>query len=203
METPRRTIRTSTQAPTLSQVRQTCIRSQMFSPADSGLGSSPATDTLHDVQTETMPEVRIGLVATAWIFFPNNQVVQKSQEYVMTGLIVLKGLLVCTIVLKLIWNFVLNGQESDNAPQTWSGKRRRPDHIRRKYMYSTPARTIVNESDTPYDSDEMPSYSCPIPNSPVINGQRHTEMDISGQESENKSTSTKQIQSPDFHNRSN
>ncbi|CAG2255554.1 unnamed protein product [Mytilus edulis] len=116
----------------------------------------------------------------------------------MTGLIVLKGLLVCTIVLKLIWNFVLNGQESDNAPQTWSGKRRRPDHIRRKYMYSTPARTIMDESDTPYDSDEMPSYSCPIPNSPVINGQRHTEMDISGQESENKSTSTKQIQSPDF-----
>ncbi|CAG2255551.1 unnamed protein product [Mytilus edulis] len=119
----------------------------------------------------------------------------------MTGLIVLKGLLVCTIVLKLIWNFVLNGQESDNAPQTWSGKRRRPDHIRRKYMYSTPARTIMDESDTPYDSDEMPSYSCPSPNSPVFNGQRHTEMDISGQESENKSTSTKQIQSPDFHNR--
>ncbi|CAG2223484.1 unnamed protein product [Mytilus edulis] len=120
----------------------------------------------------------------------------------MTGLIVIIGLLICTIVLKLIWNFVLNGQETDNAPQTWSEKRRRTDDIRRKYIYRTPARTIMDESDTPYDSDEMPSYSCPSPNSP-FNGQRNTEMELSGHESENMGTSTKQIQSPDFHNRAN
>ncbi|VDI02629.1 Hypothetical predicted protein [Mytilus galloprovincialis] len=134
METPRRTVRTSTPTPTLSQVRQNCIRSQIFSPADSGLGCSPATGTLHDVHTETMPDIRyrrrIGHCSPR-----NNQ----------------------------------DRAESDNAPQTWSGKRQRPDNIRRKYIYSTPARTIMDESDTPYDSDEMPSYSCPSPNSPVIN----------------------------------
>ncbi|CAC5366409.1 unnamed protein product [Mytilus coruscus] len=112
-----------------------------------------------------------GLVATAWIYFPNNRVVQKSQEYVMIGLLVIIGLLICTIVLKFIWNSVLNGQKIDNAPQTWSGKRRSSDHSRKKYIYRTPARTIMDESDTPDDSDEMPSYSCPSPNSPVINGK--------------------------------
>ncbi|CAC5390375.1 unnamed protein product [Mytilus coruscus] len=61
----------------------------------------------------------------------------------------------------------------------------------------------MDESDTSYDSDEMPCYSCPSPNSPVINGQRHTEMELSGHESENMGTLTKQIQSPDFHNRAN
>ncbi|CAC5406508.1 unnamed protein product [Mytilus coruscus] len=114
-----------------------------------------------------------------------------------------EGLLICTIDLKLIWNFVLNGQETANAPQTWSGKRRRSDDIRRKYMYRTSAHTIMDGSDTPHDSDEMPSYSCPSPNSPFINGQMHTEMELSGQESKNMGTSTKQIQPPDFHNRAN
>ncbi|CAG2232061.1 unnamed protein product [Mytilus edulis] len=81
----------------------------------------------------------------------------------MTGLIVIRGLLICTIVLQLIWIFVSNGHETDNPPQTWSEKRRRPDDIRGKYIYGTPACTIMDESDTPYDSDEMPSYSCPSP----------------------------------------
>ncbi|CAG2205336.1 unnamed protein product [Mytilus edulis] len=249
METPRRTTRTSTQAPTLSQVRQNCFRNQV-SPADSGLGNSPATGrTLNDFHTETMPEVlyrrnighcyprkshyRViqersntekdggngwkkfwqiwvilltlssGLVASAWIYFPNNRVVQKSQEYVMIGLLVIIGLLICTIVLKLIWNSVLNGQKIDNAPPTWSERRRRSDDSRKKYIYRTPAHTIMDESDTPYDSDEVPSYSCPSPNSPVFNGQRNTEMELSGHESENMGASTKQIQSPDFHNRTN
>ncbi|CAC5388061.1 unnamed protein product [Mytilus coruscus] len=143
------------------------------------------------------------LVATAWIYFPNNRVVQKSQEYVMIGLLVIKGLLICTIVLKIIWNSVLNGQETDNAPQTWYGKRRSPDDILRKYIYRTPARTIMDESHTPYDSDEMPSYSCTSPNSLGINGQRQTEMELSGQESENMGTSTKYIQLPEFQNRAN
>ncbi|VDI04546.1 Hypothetical predicted protein [Mytilus galloprovincialis] len=84
-------------------------------------------------------------------------------------------------------------QETDNAPQTWSEKRRRTEE----------ARTIMDKSDTPYDSDEMPSYFCPSPNSPVFNRQRNTEMELSGHESENMGTSTKQIQSPDFHNRAN
>ncbi|VDI84212.1 Hypothetical predicted protein [Mytilus galloprovincialis] len=94
-------------------------------------------------------------------------------------------------------------KETDNAPQTWSEERRRPDDIRRKYIYRTSALTIKDESDTPYDSDEMPSYSCPSPNSPVFNGQRNTEIELSGHESENMGASTKQIQSPDFHNRAN
>ncbi|CAC5415589.1 unnamed protein product [Mytilus coruscus] len=99
--------------------------------------------------------------------------------------------------------FHSNGQKIDNASQTWSGKRRSSDDIHRKYIYRTQARTIMDESDTPYDLDEMPSYSYPSPNSPVINGQRNTEIELSGQESENMGISTKQIQSPDFHNRAN
>ncbi|CAC5398113.1 unnamed protein product [Mytilus coruscus] len=58
METPRKTIRTSTQAPMLSQVRQNCFRNQLFFAGDSVLGSSPATGTLHDVRIETMPDIR-------------------------------------------------------------------------------------------------------------------------------------------------
>ncbi|CAC5419000.1 unnamed protein product [Mytilus coruscus] len=215
METPRRKIRTSTQAPTLSQVRQNCLRNQIFSPADSGLDSSPATGTLHDVHTETMPDVRYrrrighcsprnnqdravqemsntekdggngwkkfwqiwvsllnlssGLIASAWIYFPNNRVVQKSQEYVMTGLLVIIGLLTCTIVLKLIWNSVITGYKSEKTAYTWSRNRRSPNH-----MYNGLSRTpdnVMTETGTPYDSDEMLSYSSPRPNRPVINGQ--------------------------------
>ncbi|CAC5377716.1 TTN [Mytilus coruscus] len=69
-----------------------------------------------------------------------------------------------------VWNSVLKGQKIDNAPQTWSGKRRSSDDSRKKYIYRTPARTIMDESDTPDDSDEMPSYSCLSPNSP--NGRK-------------------------------
>ncbi|CAG2254916.1 unnamed protein product [Mytilus edulis] len=184
METPRRTTRTSTQAPTLSQVRQNCSRNQVFSPADSGFRSSPATGrTLNDIHMETMPEVRYrrnighcyprknhyrviqemsntekdggngwkkfwqiwiilltlsrGLVASAWIYFHNDRVVQKSREYVMT------------------------------------------------------------EPGMPYDSDEMPSYSSPRPN------QRHMELELPGQTSENMGLSPGHVQLQETDTREN
>ncbi|CAC5386204.1 unnamed protein product [Mytilus coruscus] len=177
METPRRTIRTSTQAPTLSQVRQNCFRNQLFSPADSGLVNSPATGTLNDIRTETMPEFRYrrrighcsprnhhyrvvqeksntqaeddsgngwrkfwliwisllslssGLVAVAWIYFPNNRVVQKSQEYVMIGLLAIICLIISTIVLKFVWNSVISGYKAENTVYTWSRNRRSPNNM--------------------------------------------------------------------------
>ena len=45
-----------------------------------------------------------GCVVSAWVYFPENRVVRRSQEYVMTGLLVMVGLLMSTIVLKLVWN---------------------------------------------------------------------------------------------------
>ncbi|CAC5418119.1 INPP5B_F [Mytilus coruscus] len=241
METPRRKIRTSTQAPMVSQVRQNCLRNQIFSPAGSGLGSSPATGTLHDVHTETMPDIRYrrrighcsprnnqdravqemsntekdggncwkkfwqiwvslltlssGLVASAWIYFPNNRVVQKSQEYVMIGLLAIICLIISTIVLKFVWNSVISGYKAENTVYTWSRNRRSPNH-----MYNGLSRTpdnVITETDTPYDSDEMPSYSCPRCNRPVINGQRQMELESPGQTSENMGLSLGHVQLPE------
>lgn len=57
-----------------------------------------------------------GLVAVVWIYFPNNKVVQKSQEYVMFGLLALIGLIVFTIVSKLIWHSIVSSRGSrDNS----------------------------------------------------------------------------------------
>ncbi|CAC5401303.1 unnamed protein product [Mytilus coruscus] len=238
METPRRTIRTSTQAPTLSQVRQNCLRNQIFSPAASGLSSSPATGTLHDVRTETMPDIQYrrkighcsprnnqdravqemsntekdggngwkkfwqiwislltlssGLVASAWIYFPNNRVVHKSEEYVMIGLLAIICLIISTIVLKFLWISVISGYKAENTVYTWSRNRRSPNH-----MYNGLSRTpdnVITETDTPYDSDEMPTYSSPRPNRPVINGQRHMELESPGQTSENMGLSPGHVQ---------
>jgi hypothetical protein len=50
METPRTTpVRISSQAPMTSQVRQNCFKNRLFSPGDSGLGSSPATGTPYNI----------------------------------------------------------------------------------------------------------------------------------------------------------
>jgi hypothetical protein len=43
-------------------------------------------------------------VAFAWIKFPENKVVQRSQEYVMAGLLTIMGVMIITIFLKLIWH---------------------------------------------------------------------------------------------------
>ncbi|CAC5364671.1 unnamed protein product [Mytilus coruscus] len=241
MEIPRRTIRTSTQAPTLSQVRQNCLRNQIFSPAASGLSSSPATGTLHDIHTENMPDIRYrrrivhcsprnnqdravqemsntekdggngwkkfwqiwvslltlssSFVASAWIYFPNNRVVQKSQEYVMIGLLAIICLIISTIVLKFVWNSVISGYKAENNVYTWSRNRRSPNH-----MYNGLSRTpdnVITETGTPYYSDEMPSYSSPRPNRPVINGQRQIEIESPGQTSENMGLSLGHVQLPE------
>jgi hypothetical protein len=43
-------------------------------------------------------------VAFAWSKFPENKVVQRSQEYVMAGLLTIMGVIIITIFLKLIWH---------------------------------------------------------------------------------------------------
>ena len=43
-------------------------------------------------------------VAFAWIKFPENKGVQRSQEYVMAGLLTIMGVMIITIFLKLIWH---------------------------------------------------------------------------------------------------
>ena len=43
-------------------------------------------------------------VAFAWSKFLENKVVQRSQEYVMAGLLTIMGVMIITIFLKLIWH---------------------------------------------------------------------------------------------------
>ncbi|CAC5395809.1 NIPA [Mytilus coruscus] len=142
-----------------------------------------------------------GLVASAWIYFPNNRVVQKSQEYVMTGLLVIIGLLTCTIVLKLIWNSVITGYKSENTAYTWSRNRQSPNH-----MYNGLSRipdNVITDTGTPYDSNEMPSYSSPWPNCPVINRQRQMELESPEHTSENMGLSPGHVQLPESNSREN
>ena len=59
METPRTTpVKISSWAPMTSQVRQNCFKNRLFSPGDSGLGSSPDTGNPYNIHTETLPGVR-------------------------------------------------------------------------------------------------------------------------------------------------
>ena len=63
-------------------------------------------------------------VAFAWIKFPENKVVQRSQEYVMAGLLTIMGVMIITIFLKLIWHSC----------------RREMSHSRRAVRYQCPLR---------------------------------------------------------------
>ncbi|CAC5419544.1 unnamed protein product [Mytilus coruscus] len=61
----------------------------------------------------------------------------------------------------------------------------------------------MTETGTPYDPDEMPSYSSPSPNCPVLNGQRQMELELPGQSSENMGISPGHVQLPESYSRSN
>jgi hypothetical protein len=63
-------------------------------------------------------------VAFAWIKFPENKVVQRSQEYVMAGLLTIMGVMIITIFLKFIWHSC----------------RREMSHSRRAVRYQCPLR---------------------------------------------------------------
>ncbi|CAC5409428.1 unnamed protein product [Mytilus coruscus] len=145
--------------------------------------------------------LRSGLVAVAWIYFPNNRVVQKFQEYVMIGLLTIICLIISTIVLKLAWNFVISGYKSENTAYTWSRNRRSPNHIYNGLSHTLD--NVMTESGTPYDSDEMPSYSSTRPRRPVINGQRQMEHESPGQTSENMGLSPGHVQLTESDSREN
>ena len=69
-----------------------------------------------------------GMVAVAWVYFPNNKVVQRSQEYVMSGLLVIIGLIVFTIVFKLIWHYVFGTHDIYDTPPARSENMRDPNY---------------------------------------------------------------------------
>lgn len=48
-----------------------------------------------------------GCVIFVWVYFPENKVVRRSQEYVMTGLFIIIGLLVG---IKIVWRSSKNGE---------------------------------------------------------------------------------------------
>ncbi|VDI13691.1 Hypothetical predicted protein [Mytilus galloprovincialis] len=51
-----------------------------------------------------------GCVIFVWVYFPENKVVRRSQEYVMTGLFIIIGLLVSTVGIKIVWRSSKNGE---------------------------------------------------------------------------------------------
>jgi type VI protein secretion system component VasK len=66
-------------------------------------------------------------VAFAWSKFPENKVVQRSQEYVMVGLLTIMGVMIITIFLKLIWH-------------SCRRKSKKMSHGRRAVRYQCPSR---------------------------------------------------------------
>lgn len=226
METPRTTpVRISSRAPMTSQVRQNCFKNRMFSPGDSGLGSSPATGTPYNIHTETLPGVRFrrttrpcspgetlgravqeeirnststveswkkfwliwvglltvssGLVAVTWTYFPDHKVVQKSQEYVMIGLLSIIGLIISTIVMKLTWNSVLFVQKPGNTDEMNSTYDHSPEN---DFTADLDGGNV--EYGTPYDMEEKPTYLTPDPHCPVKNGQGPMVVESPGQNPE-------------------
>ena len=76
------------------------------------------------VRAKTIPSSPGAILIYAWIKFPENKVVQRSQEYVMAGLLTIMGVMIITIFLKLIWHSC----------------RREMSHGRRAVRYQCPSR---------------------------------------------------------------
>ncbi|CAC5407655.1 unnamed protein product [Mytilus coruscus] len=51
-----------------------------------------------------------GCVILVWVYFPENKVVRRSQEYVMTVFFMIIGLLVSTVGIKIVWRSSKNGE---------------------------------------------------------------------------------------------
>ncbi|CAC5388781.1 unnamed protein product [Mytilus coruscus] len=85
-------------------------------------------------------------------------------------------------------------QEAENTVYSWSRNKRSPNHMYNGLSHCSVSRT---ELDTPYDSDEMPSYSSLGPYRPVINGQNQMELRSPGQTSENMGLSLGHVQLPE------
>jgi hypothetical protein len=123
--------------------------------------------------------VSSGLVAVLWTYFPDHKVVQKSQEYVMIGLLLIIGLIVSTIVMKLTWNSVLSVQKSGNTDEMNSTYDHSPEN-----EFTADLDGGNAEYGTPYDIEEKPTYLSPDPHCPVMNGQGPTVVKSPGQNPE-------------------
>jgi len=125
-------------------------------------------------------------VATAWTYFPENKVVQKSQEYVMTGLIVILTLVVLTGILKLIFQAFVPRENLNDCHQTWPDNDEDPCHGFHRQSGNTDNAQYINA----YESDESPVY-------PTM------EVESSGQKSEIIGQKEQEDLMPDLHNRTN
>jgi hypothetical protein len=123
--------------------------------------------------------VSSGLVAVLWTYFPDHKVVQKSQEYVMIGLLLIIGLIVSTIVMKLTWNSVLSVQKTGNTDEMNSTYDHSPEN-----EFTADLDGGNAEYGTPYDMEEKPTYLTPDPHCPVMNGQGPTVVKSPGQNPE-------------------
>jgi hypothetical protein len=85
-------------------------------------------------------------VAFAWIKFPGNKGVQRSQEYVMAGLLTIMGVMIITIFLKLIWHSCR--RESNEM-----------SHGRRAVRYQCPSRNDES-NDYGVGTDGIGATSC-------------------------------------------
>jgi len=130
--------------------------------------------------------VSSSLVATAWTYFPENKVVQKSQEYVMTGLIVILTLVVLTGILKLIFQAFVPRENLNDCHQTWPDNDEDPCHGFHRQSGNTDNAQFINA----YESDESPVY-------PTM------EVESSGQKSEIIGQKEQEDLMPDLHNRTN
>ncbi len=62
--------------------------------------------------------VTMSLIVIAWTYFPNNRVVQKSQEYVMGGLFAVAMILVLTGALKVLFHYFSKKSSNENIKRT-------------------------------------------------------------------------------------
>ncbi|CAC5405913.1 unnamed protein product [Mytilus coruscus] len=138
----------------------------------------------------TLLSVCTGLVAIAWKYFPCNEVVKKSQEYVMTGLLGIIVFVLVTIVLKILIHFCKTPREQDfiaSPGREQGGKRSKQS----TFLSNNNIRSMTNPNqgcgyvdapDSPYyaSNNSMSSYSGKMPvsqkstlNSPVNTGQEN------------------------------
>ena len=114
----------------------------------------------------------IGPVAVAWIYFPDNKVVKRSQENVMTGLIFIIVLVVSTSIFKLILQLSVFTRKAGSANRTLPEMEKNSNFGFDPYQDNATVapEDSVTSPQQPYDS-EVPWYSSPKPTCPVSTGQ--------------------------------
>lgn len=141
------------------------------------------------------------LIAIAWAYFPNNKVVQKSQEYVMTGLITVVLILVSTGLLKVLFHcFSKKSLETDI--QIWPENNDDPGYS---------LEVDPGNSSEEYENSEIENNSFELVNNPSENtapgNDRSTlvgprvKFATNGFETDLSETKFRNDTVPDYHNR--